>query len=51
MSDEERLSRLEEKVDRLLGIMEGIVEVLAPYAKRLKVRPTGILARMTKEKL
>lgn len=50
MSDEERLAALEAKVDRILGILEDIVATFAPYAKKLKVRSTGMLARMTKER-
>lgn len=48
--DEDRLAALEAKVDRVLGILEEIVTVLAPYAKRLKIKPTGMLARMTRER-
>lgn len=50
MSDEDRLAALEAKVDRILGILEDIVTTFAPYAKKLKVKSTGMLARMTKER-
>lgn len=48
--DEDRLAALEAKVDRILGILEDIVQTFAPYARKLKVRSTGMLARMTKER-
>jgi hypothetical protein len=50
VTPEERLEALEAKVDRILTILEEIVATFAPYAKRLKVRSTGLLAKMTKER-
>ena len=46
MTDEERLARLEWKVDKLLGIVEDMMALFAPQLRRLKAKSTGMLARM-----
>ena len=51
MTDEERLARLEAKVDKLLGIVEDMMALFAPQLRKLKAKSTGMLARMQREKV
>ena len=46
MTDEERLARLEGKVDKLLGIVEDMMALFAPQLRKLKARSTGMLAKI-----
>jgi hypothetical protein len=46
VTSEERLAALEEKMDRLLSIVEDMMALFAPQLRKLKARSTGMIARM-----